>query len=737
MNKNLKFFKSRLAKRFFGLFIFASLIPIVALALISYYRVTTQLTDQAYDRLRQVAKAHALDIYERLIVVEHRIKVLQSFLFPTGKATPSSLSPNITERNQELFTSLLVLRNDKVAFFWGEDLLNDYKEIVNNSMNLPKGTTTLMSLENEGQWPTVFMVLSLETPGDDKGFIIGAINQSFLWGLQTGTGLPPAVEFSAWDDHGRNLFSSLGFPVEMDHSPLRDKAAETNVQKKVVINNEPYYASSWSPFMKPRFHIPYWTIMVMEPQDHVMHPLNAFRMIFVSIFSLSLLIVILLTNNAIRRSLIPIDALMEAARKVAQGLFSHRVVVKSKDEFHDLAIAFNQMTDELDKNFKALTARSELDSAVLSVLDLEQIIAVCLEHSDSFIPHNIIAVSIIENTDQLEGNSYIRENTIRASLPKVEPFRLSGEEYGRLLENNKWLKVYLGQNIPSYLDQLSRPDIHFFIVFPVWIHTHLFALVSLGMHDDIQLRQRDMEYMREFVDHLSIAFANSNLIQELKKLNVGTLNALARTVDAKSSWTAGHSERVAQRALDIGYVLGLTKQELDDLQRAALLHDIGKIGTPNSILDKPGKLTPEEYNIIKQHPSLGATILSPIQAYNGIIPIVEQHHERYDGKGYPFGKSGEQIHLSARIMALADSFDAMISDRPYRNGLSQEKAISIIQEEAGHQFDPRVVEAFQKVIDREKGILFLEHPQKIASAEEALLGHAAAGNAESMGGRCR
>jgi putative nucleotidyltransferase with HDIG domain len=165
---------------------------------------------------------------------------------------------------------------------------------------------------------------------------------------------------------------------------------------------------------------------------------------------------------------------------------------------------------------------------------------------------------------------------------------------------------------------------------------------------------------------------------------------------------------VAQLAIDIAKVLGLSQELLDDLQRAALLHDIGKIGIPQSIIDKPGKLTAEEYDVIKSHPSIGADILSPIRAYASIIPIVEEHHERYDGKGYPFGKSGEQIHLSARIMALADTFDAMVSDRPYRAGRDLEQVIRIIRAQGGRQFDPLVVDAFNQMVCCQKGVVLPE-----------------------------
>jgi putative nucleotidyltransferase with HDIG domain len=190
--------------------------------------------------------------------------------------------------------------------------------------------------------------------------------------------------------------------------------------------------------------------------------------------------------------------------------------------------------------------------------------------------------------------------------------------------------------------------------------------------------------------------------KKLNELNWGALHALARSVDAKSRWTAGHSSRVTQMALKIGRVMGLTPEELDTLKRAGLVHDIGKIGIPNEIINKSGKLTDEEYSIMKEHPAKGGRILQPIKAYEEIIPMVTGHHEWYNGKGYPDGLKGEEICLGGRILALADVYDALIYDRPYRKGLPLEKVIAIIEEGNGTQYDPKVVAAFLKVIEPER-----------------------------------
>ena len=150
--------------------------------------------------------------------------------------------------------------------------------------------------------------------------------------------------------------------------------------------------------------------------------------------------------------------------------------------------------------------------------------------------------------------------------------------------------------------------------------------------------------------------------------------------------------------------MGLSPEEIDQLHRGGLLHDIGKIGVHPSILDKPGKLTEEEIAVVRRHPSKGAEILEPIPNLRIVIPIVVQHHERFDGKGYPNGLAGESISLQARILAVADVVDALVSDRPYRPGWSREKVLAYTRENAGSQFDPSVVEAYLRIEAAGRGI---------------------------------
>jgi putative nucleotidyltransferase with HDIG domain len=187
-------------------------------------------------------------------------------------------------------------------------------------------------------------------------------------------------------------------------------------------------------------------------------------------------------------------------------------------------------------------------------------------------------------------------------------------------------------------------------------------------------------------------------VQELKAFSLGAATALARTIDAKSPWTAGHSERVTALALEIARMLALPADEMVVLHRGGLLHDIGKLATPAEILDKPGRLTPEERARIEQHPRDGVRILEPIADFAPLLPIVLEHHERIDGRGYPDGKSGDDIHRLARVLAVADVYDALVSDRPYRPGLPVAAAVDLVRAGAGTQFDPVVVDAFLRIV---------------------------------------
>lgn len=208
------------------------------------------------------------------------------------------------------------------------------------------------------------------------------------------------------------------------------------------------------------------------------------------------------------------------------------------------------------------------------------------------------------------------------------------------------------------------------------------------------------------------------LYSQLQRSYLGTITSLYFALEAKDQYTRGHSERVFLYSLHVGRHLGLSPQDMIHLKYAALLHDLGKIGIPDSILLKPGTLTEDEYSTIKDHPIVGAAILDPIQFLRRVRDIIRHHHEHYDGKGYPDGLTADMIDVQGRIIAVVDAYDAMRSDRPYRNARTREEALKELHDLAGSQFCPDCVKAFDDTLAQLGD--FYENPSLLEKYHEEL-----------------
>lgn len=202
-----------------------------------------------------------------------------------------------------------------------------------------------------------------------------------------------------------------------------------------------------------------------------------------------------------------------------------------------------------------------------------------------------------------------------------------------------------------------------------------------------------------FFGPLLLARYSFKLYIEMRNLYLSTIQALNKTVEAKDPYTSGHANRVEKFAVDLAKAYHLPFESIQNLKTASILHDIGKIGIHDEILNKASRLTQEEYQEIMRHPAIGAEIISKVNFLSNITTIVRHHHERYDGKGYPDGLSGEDIPIEAAILTIADSYDAMTSDRPYRTAMTPEEALSELQKNAGTQFHPELVKVFVSIID--------------------------------------
>ncbi len=216
----------------------------------------------------------------------------------------------------------------------------------------------------------------------------------------------------------------------------------------------------------------------------------------------------------------------------------------------------------------------------------------------------------------------------------------------------------------------------------------------------------DSKLLNSIANESAIYLENAVLFEDVHGLMMGLLHSLTSAVDAKDAYTCGHSERVAVLSRMLAKEFGLDEEAVDRIYMAGLLHDVGKIGVPETVLQKPGRLTPEEFEQMKKHPAIGARILHDVKQISDIIPGVLHHHERYDGRGYPDGLSGQRIPLMGRIICLADCFDAMTSTRTYRKALPLEVTLADLRRCGGTQFDPALTEAFLRIpIDQLREVL--------------------------------
>jgi HD-GYP domain-containing protein (c-di-GMP phosphodiesterase class II)/HAMP domain-containing protein len=674
------FLRSKVGRRIFLLFIACALIPIGGLAVLSFGLVSRELSEHSRERLHQAAKSAGMAIVQRLYLLD---TTLERLVFHVDKGIEEGFLLRQEFADQELrpsFESLsLASRAGEVEPVYGS-LRNPPELDKELREHIKTGRPALVVRNYTDGTVELYMYKVMDPLGPSRGILVGKIAANDLWSTDT---LPPMTELTVLDQDGRTLFSSL---------------PDTGT-------TEDYIAISWTMPLKFTFGVPHWTVVLSESRAEVLAPMTNFKILFPLVIIVSLCLVALLSLGQIRRNLVPLEKLREGTRRVAEGDFGSGIEVASGDEFEELAGSFNSMANQLGRQFSALGTMAELDRAILSTWSTRGIVDAVLDRLPDLFPCDSVAVTVFDSESRAVARSYIEDTGSKGESDEAL-FEIEPPDQRDLSEMSEAQILNRG-HFPAYLAPLEERGIESALVLPVFSKGRVSAVITLAHRQSRSYSRSDEQEARQIADRVAVALSNARLVEELDRLNWGTLIALARTIDAKSHWTAGHSERGAELALKIGRIMGLERQALDDLHRGALLHDIGKIAIPPAILDKEAALSDEELKMMQDHPKIGARILEPIGAYASAIPVVAQHHEWWDGSGYPKGFAGDEIDLLARIFAVADVYDALISDRPYRVGLSHDEVVDFIKDKAGTQFAPPVVDAFVEVMRREG-----DQPQK-------------------------
>lgn len=252
------------------------------------------------------------------------------------------------------------------------------------------------------------------------------------------------------------------------------------------------------------------------------------------------------------------------------------------------------------------------------------------------------------------------------------------------------------------LDKVPDNKIRNTLVIPLRTHDKLLGILQVAnKKNKNKYISEDVDLLNILCGQLAFVLQNADLFKNLQKAYFDTLSALTSAIDAKDSYTRGHSERVTELSIKLANECKVSDADIENIKIGGLLHDIGKIGIPEAVLNKPGRLNDEEFAIIKSHPDLGIHILGKVEFLEPMVPIIRHHHERYDGRGYPAGLKGDEIPYLARIVSVVDTFDAMTTNRPYRKALSIEESLKEIEKCSGTQFDPEIAAAFVKMVQRD------------------------------------
>lgn len=375
-------------------------------------------------------------------------------------------------------------------------------------------------------------------------------------------------------------------------------------------------------------------------------------------------------------------------------------VVKGGDQASSIAALISLLaSQELEKRdlgretlekYKEISVMYNITEKLAASLDPKEVAQLVIEEIRKLIKADNISVMILNNDSNM---CEILAASGREFSPKL-PIEPGKGIAGSILLSGKAEIINDVNSDPRYIGGAMK--ISSLICAPLKIKDRVIGTVNLSSFQPVNYKAEDMKILSAVTLQAAAAIENARLYDRLKDTFLTTVYTLAETIEKRDPYTGGHTKRVMHYSIAMGEVMGLTGKEIEKLGLSAILHDVGKIGIRDNVLLKEDKLGDEEFRLIKMHTTYGKEVLKHVKYFKDIIPGVLNHHERYDGKGYPEGLKGEEIDIIARIIAVADAYDAMTTDRPYRKALSYKDATEEIKKCSGTQFDPVVVEAFIK-----------------------------------------
>ncbi len=384
--------------------------------------------------------------------------------------------------------------------------------------------------------------------------------------------------------------------------------------------------------------------------------------------------------------------------QVVQVLELVQDITNKKRLEEKLDSAYKDVSRRLKTATKELDTIIRLSQSMISTLDMQKVLPLIVKNASLIMGTQACSVRLLNKPADtlLPGMSY----GLNLDYLQNTPIRVGEGIAGLIALTKKPISVtdITHDKRVKYANYLVKMGIHSILGAPIIFNEQLLGVLVTYSYHRRQFSSEEVKLFLAFASQAAIAISNAQMHENLHRIYLDTIKSLVLAMEARYPYMKGHSTRVTRYAIKIARRMQLSSLEIEIIRYSGNIHDVGKIAIPDDILNKPGKLTASERAIIELHPVKGQEMLLPLKFLEKGIPIVRHHHERYDGRGYPDGLEKKQIPLGARILCTADSFDAMVSQRPYRPKLSLREAINELKVNSGTQFDPEVVKIFLEVL---------------------------------------
>jgi len=419
---------------------------------------------------------------------------------------------------------------------------------------------------------------------------------------------------------------------------------------------------------------------------------------------------ILIGFITIRSLLVKVIDISKQNSKALEHLLSPETIKelsKGENEITILSRSFSAVTQQLEENVRSLEiakktlhdVMSKVGHGISNMENIDTFLSLILETLTNAL-NGKVATLLLLNDKKTELIIHTVYGAKYDPRKKISLKLFSGSPLSKVLAEKKPVSVsgiFLRDNNTPILNELFDENL---LCAPLVFHDRVSGILTLSKPEGQKgsFSEEDLDLVFNLASQTAVAIENSKLNRDIEKTYFETISALALAVDAKDQYSHGHLDRVANHALMIGNRLGLDDEDLDTLRDAARLHDLGKIGIPDGILKKESKLTDEEWVIMRRHPEIGESIIKPVRSLQHLCDLIRHHHEKLDGTGYPDGLKGEEISPLVRILSVADVYDALTTERPYRPRKSKQEAISILRS-MNHHLDQDIVNILLEGLD--------------------------------------